>query len=519
MKRKKLNLLIALFVLFFYLVSSYFIYSFNSIKIGDEFEQQYYDIVTATASEDFQSVGEFIKFVDMNTTRFPSRFELYEIADEKPKFSAKSGSMIYANIYHGDTGKGEEVFCFLDDYINNEISEKLGRINLNYALVRFDYNMADGKCVPVFAQFENIMNGDLSEEIVFSEEPAQYSCVRSENDIDTEIRFDYYLIDADKNSLHQKTYALIDNELEALDLDEAFDNCKNSISGPEMFMTYNTVFINGEEYFYIGHGRINLFAETISSDNFKGYMYEQTFVFAVVSAVIFILINKYYSKREKLNEAKQAFISAAAHELKTPLAAIENHSECIIENVMPQKNDKYIRTIHSECLRMNKLVSDLLQYNRLASAEKIEKTACSLSDIVNEEAKQYLLSAHDKNIVLETDIAPDVNIKANENLIALVVDNYLSNAVKYTANGGRIMIKLEKQKLGFRFSVFNEGSKIDKETAATLWDIFYKSDKSRNSSDNSTGMGLAICRQILEFHNFRYGFDNKADGVEFWFKN
>lgn len=517
MKRRKLNVLIAVFTVVFYLISTGFIYSFNSIKVGDEFEQQYFSLTTAIVSTEFESLDELVDYVIVNTEHFPARYRFYELADGNPKLCAESGSMIYAHIYHGDTGKFEEIICLIDDYVTDEISQKLSTLNSNYRLVRFDCNFAEGKYIPVAACFENIHTSE-TEEILFSSEKAEYSYAYKD-DIDCEIRLHYYLVDVDKNSYRHKNYADIDKELNSLNIDEEYFYRGNSISGPEMFMTNNTVLINGKDYFYIAHGRINLFMETVTSDNFKAYMYDLTFIFVILAVVIFIVINKYYDKTKRLNDAKQAFISAAAHELKTPLAAIENHSECIIENVMPEKNDKYIRTIHSECLRMNKLVSDLLQYNRLASAQNIEKTLCSLSNIVNEEIGQYLVAAQDKSIVIEADIAPDVNIKANENLIALVVDNYLSNAVKYTADGRRVSVKLEKQKSGFRFSVFNEGAKIDNETGLGLWDVLYKSDKSRNSSDNSTGMGLAICRQILELHHFRYGFYNKTDGVEFWFKN
>ncbi|MBR0541984.1 MAG: ATP-binding protein [Clostridia bacterium] len=104
--------------------------------------------------------------------------------------------------------------------------------------------------------------------------------------------------------------------------------------------------------------------------------------------------------------------------------------------------------------------------------------------------------------------------KANAELIALVIDNYLSNAVKNTEAGNIIEVRLNT--LGL--TVFNEGKPIDEKEGRNLWDVFYKEDKARTKNgDNSTGMGLAICKQILMLHKFQYGYKNMPGGVEFFF--
>ena len=104
-------------------------------------------------------------------------------------------------------------------------------------------------------------------------------------------------------------------------------------------------------------------------------------LFLIFYFIVVITLCKILKKAKKLDEAKIAFTSAAAHELKTPLAIIENQCECIMENIAPEKNSEYVKSIYNESLRMNKLVATLLQYNRLASTESIAKERCDLIDI------------------------------------------------------------------------------------------------------------------------------------------
>jgi signal transduction histidine kinase len=119
---------------------------------------------------------------------------------------------------------------------------------------------------------------------------------------------------------------------------------------------------------------------------------------------------------------------------------------------------------------------------------------------------------NEKGIVFSNQIQDDVTINANADLIALVIDNFLSNAVKHTKEGNHIEVLLSNDG---KLVVFNEGMQIidgDK-----LWDVFYRDDKVRNSKDNSTGMGLAICKQILTLHKYKFGIENKPNGVAFYF--
>lgn len=235
-----------------------------------------------------------------------------------------------------------------------------------------------------------------------------------------------------------------------------------------------------------------------------------------VQAVVF-LIEKLYEKMRAFENAKAAFTSAAAHELKTPIAVIQNQSECIIENIMPQKNDEYIKSIHAEALRMSNIVNNLLEYNRIVNASDIKKERCDFCEIIREEAKKYETFALQNGAKISLKLPNrTAMIHCNRDLIATAVDNLLSNAVKYSSGERNIVITLDGRKNEYGFEIYNDGNGVPKELQNSIWEILSKADKARTSAGGS-GMGLAICKEIFKFHNYTYGYRNNRDGVIFWF--
>lgn len=242
-------------------------------------------------------------------------------------------------------------------------------------------------------------------------------------------------------------------------------------------------------------------------------------LFMIMAWVLIYSVPLLYEKNKLYEQSRSAFTAAAAHELKTPIAVIANSAECIMENVSPEKNEKYVRNIYDESLRMGRLVNSLMQYNRLSSGKSVRMRKCNLSEITLAEVEKYRTVAEEKGVDIQTDICKKARVKADSELIALVIDNYLSNAVKHTQKGDTIKISLQLREIygSFRLSVFNEGEQIPAEHIDKIWNVLYRADEVRNSEDNSSGMGLAISKQILEIHKCVYGAINKADGVEFYF--
>lgn len=218
------------------------------------------------------------------------------------------------------------------------------------------------------------------------------------------------------------------------------------------------------------------------------------------------------SKKNKLSQAKYSFINAAAHELKTPVAVIENQCECVLENVNPQKNEQYINNIYKESVRMAKLVNSLLQYITLSFNGSIKKESVCLNQIILSQINNYNALAEIKNMNIVFNGEKEIKCRCNGDLITLVTDNFISNAVKYGKENSDIIITLSENRSKFTFSVYNAGCGVEKEN---IWTLNYGGDDCE--AGLSKGVGLAVCAKILELHKFKYGYENKNGGVEFYF--
>lgn len=260
--------------------------------------------------------------------------------------------------------------------------------------------------------------------------------------------------------------------------------------------------INGKGYEIYVKGGFDIVTHTLVSDLFNYYAFYLTFLFAIAGIIFYIMCMKVITKSEKLDEAKSAFISGASHELKTPLAVIQNQCECIMENIAPEKNEEYIKSIYDEALRMNGIVSSLLSYSRISQLTAIEKERCNLSELLKEEVKNYGRFAENSGVTIEENIADNIYIDCNVQLMKTAIDNYLSNAVKYSVGDKNVQVNLIEKNGSFTLAVINQANDSDVKNAQESWDEFSRGDKARSRQGQSIGMGLPICKKIFELHGF-----------------
>jgi len=225
-------------------------------------------------------------------------------------------------------------------------------------------------------------------------------------------------------------------------------------------------------------------------------------------------------KLSKVNDLRKDLLANVSHDIKTPLTMIKAYAEMIkdISGDDPEKRNEHLDVIIKETDYLNRLVSDMSELSKLQSGNiEINKTNLDLKRAVLdvEDLLDQLLVEKDIEIVNELD---ESMVYADEIKLCQVIYNFLSNAIKHSENGSKIEIKLIDSEAEVRFSIIDHGEGIKAEVLPYIWDRYYKVDKNFNRSVNSSGLGLAIAKAILEAHGASYGVDSKYGvGSTFYF--
>ena len=185
----------------------------------------------------------------------------------------------------------------------------------------------------------------------------------------------------------------------------------------------------------------------------------------------------------------------------------------------PIKRNEHLDVILQETDYLDKLVTDMAELSKLQSGViEINRENFDMKECVNKVVLLLSQAINEKNINLVLDL-DDCVVYADEIKMSQVIYNYLSNALKYSDSDSKIIIRLEDDEEKIRLEVTDHGSGISKEALPYIWDRYYKVDKNFNRTVNSTGLGLAIAKAILEAHNARYGVVSElGEGSTFWFE-
>lgn len=221
-----------------------------------------------------------------------------------------------------------------------------------------------------------------------------------------------------------------------------------------------------------------------------------------------------YAKTAEQN--RRTLTSHIAHELKTPIAIIHSYAEGLKEHIAEDKQDKYIDVILSEAERTDAMVLEMLDLSRLEAGKvRLARDEFSLTALTRSVFEKLALAAQAKGLSVDLDCAEDCIVTADEGRMAQVVENFASNAVKYTPAGGHIRVSIRQERGRTVFAMANDCQPLSDEALRKVWDAFYRGDEARDRS--GTGLGLAIARQIVELHGGKCSARNTDTGVEFGF--
>jgi signal transduction histidine kinase len=217
---------------------------------------------------------------------------------------------------------------------------------------------------------------------------------------------------------------------------------------------------------------------------------------------------------KKKYQLQRDFIANVSHDFKTPLSVIRSYSEAVYDELVDEKGTKkYTGEIIKEVDRLNALVMDLLQLSKLQDgAYSLNKEFICLPDLVSECVNQFNPIINKKNIAVKNSIEP-IEIFADKRYLHRVLYNFIDNAIKFSAENGKIEVYTSNINDFIKLSIKDYGIGIEQHLLYDIWDKYYK-----NSQSGGMGLGLPICSEILKIHGFDYGvISSPVEGTEFYF--
>lgn len=221
----------------------------------------------------------------------------------------------------------------------------------------------------------------------------------------------------------------------------------------------------------------------------------------LLSAGASLLIRRMLAPVQASFDRQKQFVWDASHEFKTPLAVISANAEVLSREI---GENEYLGYIQSEVRRTDQLVQSLLTLARMDKGTvAAQLKRFNLSDALLGVALPFESTVFEAGKTLETDIPENVFIKGDEGMLQQLAVILLSNALKYSDDGGVIRLSLAQKGRGAVITVYNTGAGIAPEHLEKIFDRFYREDLSHNNEIAGNGLGLAIARTIAEAHRGR----------------
>lgn len=209
-------------------------------------------------------------------------------------------------------------------------------------------------------------------------------------------------------------------------------------------------------------------------------------------------LNKLAEELSSIETLRTDFISNVSHELKTPLAVLQNYGTLLEQpNLSDEKRLEYSKAIINNSAHLSALITNILKLNKLENQNitpNLEE--CCLSESICENLLAFENAWEEKNLEIETDIDSDVYLRTDPELLSVVWNNLFSNAIKFTDNGGKISVKLKDKGFYVEVEVADSGCGMDGNTIRRIFDKFYQGDTSHATKGN--GLGLALVKRVID---------------------
>ncbi len=221
------------------------------------------------------------------------------------------------------------------------------------------------------------------------------------------------------------------------------------------------------------------------------------------------------TREREVERLKTEFISHITHEFRTPLTSIRGYTEMMLDGDTGELSDdqrQFLNTVSRNANYLSDLVNDLLEVSKIESgAVRIKLVEVDLRSSIEDVIERLSPQASEKRIRLQTRIPKSpLEIKADPNRLSQILLNLMSNAIKYTKEGGRVTVTVRKRKSAIAVSVEDTGIGMSSEDLEHLFEKFYRSSNPYVESVRGTGLGLWITKSMVEMHGGSITVESKV---------
>ncbi len=227
------------------------------------------------------------------------------------------------------------------------------------------------------------------------------------------------------------------------------------------------------------------------------------------------------SERKRLELLKQNFLAMVSHDIRSPLASVGILLELVIDGhaqQLPESAKENLEKARHSLDRLQQMVTHLLDLEKLTSTEiLLEQTQIVVSDFIQESVRNFEALAQAKQVTIEID-CPDASLEfiADSELLQRVIENFTSNAIKYSPHGGKVTLRAHKNADNLEVHVCDEGPGVPDHLRDEVFEKFKQ--VSQSDKKRGFGLGLAICKSIIEHHGGKIGVTPvQPHGSNFWF--
>ena len=221
-------------------------------------------------------------------------------------------------------------------------------------------------------------------------------------------------------------------------------------------------------------------------------------------------INKMTAELAGVETLRNDFISNVSHELKTPLSVINNYGQLLqSKGLTDSEREEYAAKITAASSRLSELITNILKLNKLENQQIYpERKEYDLGGQLGECLLGFESRWDQKGIEIDTDIADDVMINADSELLSIVWNNLFSNAIKFTEPGGTVFVGLKADRQTAWVTVRDTGCGMSADTGRHIFEKFYQGDTSHSSQGN--GLGLALVKRVIDIENGGISVDSEV---------